>query len=101
MIGRSIGTFKSNQGGPTSQGPQCPQVMKRLQYNNLTSTATASHGNFFALNRLVATQNSGKNTVYSDSSQRIANLAVRAMNPTVSGTNKYNYSDGAASVNSQ
>ena len=101
MIGRSIGTYKSNQGGATYQGPQCTPEMKQLQYNNLTSTSTASHGNFFALNRLVATQNAGQNTVYSDSSQRTANLAARAMKKTVPGTEKYNYSDGAVSKNAQ
>jgi hypothetical protein len=101
MIGRSIGTYKSNQGGATSQGPQCTPEMKHLQYNNLTSTSTASHGNFFAMNRLVATQNAGQNTVYTDSSQRIANLAARAMKKTVPGTDKYNYSDGAVSKNAQ
>ena len=101
MIGRSIGTYKSNQGGATSQGPQCPPEMKQLQYNNLTSTSTASHGNFFALNRLVAIHNAGTNTVYTDSSQRTANLAARAMKKTVPGTEKYNYSDGAVSKNAQ
>jgi hypothetical protein len=101
MIGRSIGTHKSNQGGATSQGPQCPTEMIKLQYNDLTSTSTASHGGFFAMNRLMATQKSGTNTVYSDSSQRTANLATRAMKGTVSGLRKYNYSDGAASTNAQ
>jgi len=101
MIGRSIGTHKSNQGGATSQGPQCPAEMIELQYNDLTSTSTASHGGFFAMNRLMATQKSGTNTVYSDSSQRTANLATRAMKSTVSGLRKYNYSDGAASTNAQ
>ena len=101
MLGRSIGTHKGNQGGATFQGPQCPPEMKQLQYNNLTSTSTASHGNFFSLNRLVATQNAGKNTVYTDSSQRTSNLAARAMKKTVSGTDKYNYSDGALSKNAQ
>ena len=62
--------------------------------NGLTSTPTASAGNFFALNRLSGVKGNNNKT-YGDSSLRTARLTAVA----VGKTNKTNYSDGAASTN--
>ena len=72
-----------------------PSVKKNLSGNNgLTSTPTASVGNFFALNRLSGVKGNNNKT-YGDSSLRTARLTAVA----VGKTNKTNYSDGAASTN--
>ena len=61
---------------------------------DLTSTSTASSGNFFALNRSSGVK--GKNNkTYGDSSLRTARLTAVTVGKTV----KTNYSDGSASMN--
>ena len=61
--------------------------------NNLTFTSTASHNNFFSLNRAISTNNSGTTTKkYQDSSTVTTLKRINAIGKGV--TNNLNYSDG-------
>jgi hypothetical protein len=89
------GTKDTPISDPPFQGTKYTPISHLSGTNGLTSTPTASSGNFFALNRLSYVKGTKKkNETYGDSSLRTARLTAVAVGKPI----KTNYSDGAAST---